>query len=303
MSSVYRYDPAEKYDEGFDYNELDTLTEEEVNAELARAWTSRGPLYQVFSNALMLDYGGPSFAKRHSWASGTFGTPRGQEPDRANGILYSTHTLTSYVMLGWETGIRNQFHVLRLRGMSKEQSMEVVFFTMHYAGMRGLGHTYRAVGDFLPQIAPPPRELPLAEGWVADPEAFKCGLDLTTRRMTPADVENLTNWYEETIGYLPESIRFGIKLHPEFVKANRAKWEVAIRTLPKQFAPWIMIRQNMMSGNVDGLREAVLLGKAWGISRHHIANGIANSCCFFTGFEGFHIAQKAMEDIWDAWDE
>lgn len=300
--SVYQFDPAERYDAGFDFNELDSLTEDEVNAELAHRWTSRGPLYQMYSSALMLDYGGPSFAKRAAWASGSFGTPRGRAPDRATGILYSTHTLTSYVMLGWETGIRNQFHVLRLRGMSKEQSMEVVLFTMLYAGMRGLGHTYRAVGDFLPAIGPPPIELPLPDGWAADPEAFKAGLDLSTTEMTTADVASITRWYEETIGYLPESIRFGMKLHPEFVKANRAKWEVAIRTLPKQFAPHIMIRQNMMSGNVDGLRESVLLGKAWGMTRRQIADGIANSCCFFTGFEGFYIAQRAIEDIWDDWE-
>jgi hypothetical protein len=85
------------------------------------------------------------------------------------------------------------------------------------------------------------------------------------------------------------------------VKVNRGKWEVAIQTLPKQFAPHLMIRLNMMSGNVDGLREAVLLGKAWGISREHVIKGITAASMFFTSFEGLYAAHKAVDDILDNW--
>ena len=53
-------------------------------------------------------------------------------------------------MLGWETGIFNQFNLQRRNGLSKEEIMELVMFTQLYAGMRGLGHVYRAVGDVLP---------------------------------------------------------------------------------------------------------------------------------------------------------
>jgi hypothetical protein len=304
--SIHQLDPSERPEEGFDLYNFDVLTDEEKNAELMRWWGSRGPLYQMYSHALPLDYGGTAGAKLHQWASGSFGIRRGEKPrpsDRANGILYSTHTLSSYVMLGWETGIANQFHVLRMRGMSKEQCMEIVMFTQLYAGMRGLGHVYRAIGDFLPAIGPPPVELPLPDGWTADPEAFRSGMDLSTREMTPADRSRLEEWYERNIGYLPASIAFGLKYHPEFVKVNRAKWEVAIRTLPKQFAPHLMLRLNLQSGNADGLREAVLLGRTWGMTKRQIVNGMANTVCFFTGPEGFYTAHKATDDILDAWED
>ena len=84
-----------------------------------------------------------------------------------------------------------------------------------------------------------------------DPDAFQSGLDFSTRALTDADRKNITDWYEKTIGFLPNSIRFGIKHHPEFVKVNRAKWEVALKTVPKQFAPYQMLRHHTFTGTPE----------------------------------------------------
>ena len=281
--------------EGLDLSDFGALSEEEINANLMHVWSWRGPLYELSANSLMLDYA-PAFAKLHRLASDLFG-----RPDPVNILLLGTQNIASYVMLGWETGIFNQFNSNRRNGLSKEENMELVMFTQLYAGMRGLGHVYRAVGDVLPAFGPPTVAPSFAAGWAPDPAAFKSGLDLATREMTAADRENLTNWYEEAIGYVPNSIAFGLKYHPDFVKVNRAKWEVAIKTLPKQFAPLLMIRLNMMSGSVEGLREAVLLGKAWGISKTHVISSISASVMFFTAFEGYHTAYQAVDDVLENW--
>jgi hypothetical protein len=201
------------------------------------------------------------------------------------------------MMLGWETGILNEFHTLRRNGMSKAQLMELVIFSQLYAGMRGLGHVYRAVGDLLPVFADPPGTAPFPEGWAADPAAFKCGLDLSTRSLTDQDRRNLTEWYERTIGFLPKSILFGLKHHPQFVKVNRARWEVAIKTLPKQVAPYLMLRHHTITGSRDGLREAALLGKAWGITPQWLIQGIMGTAMYFTGFEGLYAAYDAVDDL------
>ena len=222
--------------------------------------------------------------KLHRWGSDFFGRPL-----HSNIILMSVQNIHSYMYLGWETGLVNEFNTLRRNGMSKEQLMELVMFSQLYAGMRGLGHVYRAVGDFLPAYAPPDEPLaPYPDGWAPDPDAFRSGLDLSTREMTPADLENLTGWYERTIGYVPKSIAFGLKYHPEFVKVNRAKWEVAIRTLPKQFAPHLMIRHNMITQSVEGLRESVLLGKAWGMTKR-----VRHPGCDVHGDRLLHLSSRA----------
>jgi hypothetical protein len=288
--------PMPEISEGLDLDDLDAMTPEEAEANLQHVWSWRGPTYQMTANSLMLDYASPRFAKAHRWGADFYG-----RPDKVNIILQGIQNLASYLVLGWETGIANQFDLQRRNGLTKRQVMEVVMFTQLYAGMRGLGHVYRAVGDALPGMAEPTVPATFPDGWAPDPGAFACGLDLSTRTCTRADREAIATWYESTIGYLPESIEFGLELHPEFVKMNRVKWESAIRTLPKQVAPHIMIRLNMMSGNVPGLREAVLLARAWGISRQHVVNSINASVMYFTGFEGLYPAAAASRQILRDW--
>jgi hypothetical protein len=282
--------------DGLDLNNIGQISEAEVNANLAKVWSWRGPLYEMYANSLMLDYA-PDFAKLHRWGSDFFG-----RPSHENIILLSSCNIHSYMMFGWETGILNEFITLRRNGMAREQIMELVMFSQLYAGMRGLGHVFRAVGETLPAFGPPVEPLaPFPAGWAADPAAFRCGLELSTRVMTPADVANLTSWYERTIGYVPDSIRFGLKYHPEFVKVNRAKWEVAIKTLPKQIAPYLMLRHHTITGMKEGLREAALLARAWNVTPQLVVQAIASTAMYFTGFEGLYAAHACIEDLLDDW--
>jgi hypothetical protein len=277
--------------EGLDLSNLDSISAEEINANLINVWSWRGPLYELYANSLMLDYA-PDFAKLHRWGSDFFG-----RPVQSNVILLSSQNILSYMMYGWETGILNEFHTLRRNGMTKQQIMELVMFSQLYAGMRGLGHVYRAVGDLLPVWQDLDDPAPYPEGWAPDPDAFKCGLDLSTRTLTDEDRKKLSAWYESTIGYMPNSIEFGIKHHPEFVKVNRAKWEVALKTVPKQLAPYLMLRHHTTTGSRDGLREAALLARAWGITPELVVQGIAGTAMYFTGFEGLYAAHDALEGI------
>lgn len=283
--------------EGLDLDRMDELSSEEAEQNLLHVWSWRGPMYELGANSLMLDYAKPRFTKAHRWGSDFYG-----RPDKVNIILLGIQNLASYMMLGWETGIFNQFNLQRRNGLSKHEIMEVVMFTQLYAGMRGLGHVYRAIGDMLPAFGEPTsRPAPFPDNWNVDPEAFKSGLDLSTRAFTERDRLAIVEWYEHNIGYLPESIAFGLEMHPEFIKMNRVKWESAIVTLPKQVAPHIMIRLNMMSGHVQGLREAVLLARNWGISRRHVINSINASVMYFTAFEGLHTAAAGVRDLLRDW--
>jgi hypothetical protein len=283
--------------EGLDFTDLNKISEDEINANLIKVWSWRGPLYEMYANSLMLDYA-PDFAKLHRWGSDFFG-----RPIQSNIILFSSQNIHSYMMLGWETGIENEFITLRRNGMSIPQVMELVMFSQLYAGMRGLGHVFRAVGEHLPTYGPPENApAPFPPGWAADSDAFKSGLDLSTREVTAADRVALNDWYERNIGYLPDSIAFGLKHHPQFLKVNRAKWEVAIKTLPKQLAPYLMLRHHTITGSVDGLRESTLLARSWGVTPELVIQAITCASMFFTGLEGLYAAHKAIDDLLDNWD-
>jgi hypothetical protein len=289
---------------GMDVSRLDELTEEEHNANLLHALRDRGPLYQLWCNELVDDYASPEWVKLHSRATRQCDAGGHYEYSQPDYLIWSVHNLPSYMLIGWETGIRNEFFALWRHGLPLAQTMEIVLFAQSYAGMRGLGHVYRAIGDFLPVYKEQGR-LPTAEwpeGWATDNAAFKSGLDLSTPDMSSKDKKNLEAWYEKNLGYVPKSIQFGIKHHPEFVKVNRGKWESAITTLPKQVAPYIMLKLNAQTANVEGLREAALLGRSWGIEKKYMRQLLAGVVCYFAGFEGYHAPAAALDDIFDEMD-
>jgi hypothetical protein len=226
----------------------------------------------------------------------------GTERDNAVQLtVTSLQHLAMYVLYGWETGIYNEFRHFQSRGLTKAQIMEIVMFAQLQAGIRGLQHVYNAVGRFLPDFRDGTGPAPFPAGWAPDPDAFKAGLDLSTREFTDQDRANVTRWYEQTIGYVPDSAGFAMIYHPEFYKFHRARWEVIFQTLPKQAAPYIMLRQHMLTGFQESLREAVLLGKAWGISKEWIVHGLTVSA-WYTGFEGLYAAHAAVNDILRDWE-
>jgi hypothetical protein len=293
---------------GLDLSNLYETTQEELQEHLRTRWTRRGPLYELYATSLMADYN-PEFLKLH-WLSAIElnvlpsqrgeplpANPRDSAIFRQNEPMTTIPQLYSYIHLGWETGIRNEFRELKRLGLTRAMTMEIVMFARLSAGMRGLGHTYHGVGDFLPDYGDGHGKPEFPDGWTADPEAFKSGLDMTTRELTEADRKNLTAWYEKNVGYLPKSVGFGIKHDPQFLKLHRRMWEVAIRTLPKQVAPYLMLRDGVVNNDREGLREAALLGKAWGMSPDWIVRGIMYSVHYFTGLRGLYVAQEAVDDL------
>ena len=288
--------------QGLDLSKIDEITPEEIDAHLTTRWKGRGPLYDMYASSLMLDYA-PDFAKLHWWAADIFRLPTSGEGEADPRITVpnSLQQLHSYMVYGWETGIRNQFRVLRRWGMTRSQIMEVVMFGRLTAGMRGLGHVYHAVGDMLPDYQDGTGDVPFPEGWAADPDGIKAGLDLSTHKLTEQDRKNLTEWYERNIGYLPRSISFGMDHDPSVLKVHRAMWEVAIKTLPKQVIPYLMLRDSTLAGDRDAIREAALLGKSWGFTQDWIVRGITQTVHYFTGLRGLYAAHDAVEDILKDW--
>src|SRR5262249_50937539 len=100
--------------QGLNLSDLEHTSQDEIDAHLTTRWKGRGPLYDMYASSLMLDYN-PKFAKLHWWGAEVFRSlpsePEGYDPMYAT--PNSIQQLHSYMMLGWETGIRNQFRVLR----------------------------------------------------------------------------------------------------------------------------------------------------------------------------------------------
>lgn len=295
MSSIAPATPEQR-------EELDTFFQTRVEADVRRG-RHRGHFYQLTADLIMLEHR-PDYAKAFYEAIPSFRNrlrETGEEDsDAVELIAESLQHVPMYVLYGWETGIYNEFRHLRFRGLSKAQLMELVMFAQLQAGMRGLQLVYNSVSRLLVDLPDPGEQAAFPRGWAPDPEAFKAGLDTSTRSFTDADRRAVTDWYERTIGYVPGSVQFSMTYHPEFYKWHRARWEVIFQELPKQTAPYVMLRQHMLTGNPDALREAVLLGKAWGITREWTVHGLMVSA-FYTGFEALYTVQNAVGEILADW--
>jgi hypothetical protein len=281
---------------------LDQFFQTRVEADVRRGrW--RGHFYQLTADLTMLEHR-PDYAKAMYDTIPSFRNrlkETGEEDsDAVELIAESLQHLPMYVLYGWETGIYNEFRHLHFRGLTKAQLMELVMFAQLQAGMRGLQLVYNSVSRLLVDLADTPEAAPFPRGWAPDPAAFRAGLDLSTREFTPQDRERVTAWYEQTIGYVPGSVQFAMTYHSEMYKWHRARWEIIFQKLPKQTAPYVMLRQHMLTGNKEALREAVLLGKAWGITKEWTVHGLMVSA-FYTGFEALHVVNAAVGDVLADW--
>jgi len=278
--------------------QLDAYFQTRVEADVRRGrW--RGHFYQLTADLTMLEHR-PDYAKACYDTIPSFRNrlreTGEEESDAVELIAESLQHLPMYILYGWETGIYNEFRHLHFRGLTKAQLMELVMFAQLQAGMRGLQLVYNSVSRLLVDLPDNAEAASFPRGWAPDPDAFKAGLDFSSRELTTTDRQRVTSWYERTVGYVPNSVRFAMTYHPEMYKWHRARWEVIFQKLPKQTAPYVMLRQHMLTGNTDALREAVLLGKAWGITREWTVHGLMVSA-FYTGFEGLYAAYEAVDDL------
>src|SRR5260370_2456425 len=278
--------------------QVDAYFQTRVEADVRRGrW--RGHFYQLTADLTMLEHR-PDYAKACYDTIPSFRNrlreTGEEESDAVELIRERLQHLPMYILYGWETGIYNEFRHLHFRGLTKAQLMELVMFAQLQAGMRGLQLVYNSVSRLLVDLPDNAEAASFPRGWAPDPEAFKPGLDFSSRELTTTYRHPVTSWYERTVGYIPNSVRFAMTYHPEMYKWHRARWEVIFQKLPEQTAPYVMIRQHMLTNNRDALREAVALGKAWGITREWMALGFATTA-YYTGFEALHTAYDTVHDI------
>jgi hypothetical protein len=287
----------------WDLSNLDGTTEEEIQAHLHQ-WLNytrvRGIYYGLNALSFLAD-NRPDFAKLASLGQG--GIPEGLLGHPSRPLLQNVRVLSEYVRLGWESGIYNEFRELQqLRGLTKQQIIEIVMFAqLTGGGIRSMGHVHNAVGKSLYDWRDGEGAI-WPEGWAPDNAAFRAGLDLTVGHMTEQDSRNITEWYEKTIGWVPKSVRFGLKHNPRYMKAQRAKWESVFKLLPKQVAPFLMLADQTLRANREGLREAALLAKAWGFTKDWAVEPVCGMAYYFRSHDILEAPFDALDDILDNWD-
>jgi hypothetical protein len=278
---------------GLNLDDLDHTTQEEIDTYLNYARNNHVPLYLQTSHTVWLE-NRPDMMKLHHRV-----LPNFRRPDMPEAVfMMSVGQLHTYIGLDWEIGITNEFKVMQTQGISKVQLMEIVMSAQIYAGIRGLEAVYRATWPFIRDYQDRAEPAKFPDGWDHDTAAFRAGLDESTTEFTAKDQAALNDRYMRNGGEIPKWVTFMTKHRPAFLKAHRLRWEGVFRgALPKQCMPFMMIYHNMVNGYAEGLREAVLLAKSWGVTRDWMLLAIIGSAYYYTGFEGMNMVEDAIGDI------
>ena len=241
----------------------------------------------------------PDVLKHHYRNTGALFTG----PNDSLGATVVLALLHHYTVLRFEEGIIHEVRSAQAMGATKAQINELLALTFIHGGCCAFRGVYEQTMEYMSQYREPTTPIAWPVGWAPDVDAFASGLDFSVREMLDGEREKLFGWYETTIGFVPRSATFLSKYNPIYLKANRGKFENAMSTgaLPKQIVPYIYIYYNVHRGFRDGIREAVLLGKAWGMTRDQVVNAIVLGVAFMGGMDSAYIVDEAVGDILESW--
>jgi hypothetical protein len=220
---------------------------------------------------------------------------------RVEARVMGNGTLAFYALNGYEAGVRYVIESYRNDGLSKAQILEVVALAFVHSGPRGMETIARALEGvaFVDEPSPPAK---FPDGWAPDIEAFRSGLDFSTPELLPGERHLVEDWYLKLIGEIPDHVKFLAAHRPMLLKTHRARMENMLYVLPKQMWPTAMLYYNVMTRTAEGIRENVLLAKAWGVTKSDTLDTIANALVYGQ-MEAAAMVQNAAGDVLDAWHE
>jgi hypothetical protein len=292
------------YSAGLNLEDVEATTREEVSAFLAGNLVRRkGRLaYPVTAYSFLLE-NRPDMLKQHMrQMQFLHAVPDNGELDMSITVLTMLHW---YACNRVVEGIAHEVRSAAGLGASKAAVNEILALAFMHSGPSGFGAVHDAAHDFMNAFPEPSTTIVWPQGWAPDNEALRTGLDFSVPDLSAHERDLLFEWYETTLGCVPRSIQLLVKYNPRFAKAHRAKFETALKTgaLPKQVVPYILVHYNMNRGWADGIREAALLGKAWGMTRDQVVHAMTLGTGYMAGLDGLAIADEAIGDLLESWDD
>jgi hypothetical protein len=138
--------------------------------------------------------------------------------------------------------------------------------------------------------------------WEFDPDAFKSGMDFEDPDCSPGELKLLEDWLKSNYeGEVPPWFTYMSEYCPKLMKAMRGRFENALRALPKQFMPMNMLHWDVIRGFPEGIRENVLLAKAFGMTKDEMLGSVHVNAASYAGFSALSVFDKAAGDIVRNW--
>jgi hypothetical protein len=181
--------------------------------------------------------------------------------------------------------------------MTKEQILEGIAIAFLVMGPAGAETVARALEDY--DWIEPTEPARFPDGWSADPDAFRSGLDFESPGLTAEEESLLRQWYLDTLGEVPLYVSFLLRERPQMIKAYRGRFESCVKILPKQFVPTTLLHYSVTRGFAHGIRENLLLARAFGVQKPIVLNTIGSAS--LNGIDTIAIVEEAAGDVFAAW--
>jgi alkylhydroperoxidase/carboxymuconolactone decarboxylase family protein YurZ len=275
--------------DGLDVSRPDETTDAEIAAFRDEYRSTNKGLLDSFE--FWLEFR-PDVLKRHKARTRHFRSAI--EPDRPLvGILAALH---QYAVSGFAEGIAYEIRLAQSLGATRADVLDTLSVAFIHSGHPGMYATAR-YADYLREYADPEPGAGYPDGWSHDPDAFRSGMDFSTREATRQDTAALLQWYRTTLGEVPAHVEFLAAARPNLLKAYRDRYEHAIRdALPQQMLPYLLLGYNTVRGFHDGIRENVLLGRALGMTPEQLLDAICQGV-LHAGIESLGIVNQAAGDL------
>ena len=240
----------------------------------------------------------PEVLKRYRrWAD----TLRIHTPDRKPNS-YSGSGITifiNYADHGFRDGLKYSMLGMN-RFLTKAEMLEIFALAFRYVGPRGMALIAEVARQHTFTDPALPAEWPA--GWAPDPDAFKSGVDFSTLSLSDDDRAKIEAWYQRYLGEVPGHIRLLAQHRPEMLKTYRGRFENTLRVLPKQVEPSVLIQVSVERGLRDGIREGVLMGRGFGMSKADVLEALSWGT-FYGTVPALDAAHAAVADVLEAWEE
>lgn len=283
-----------------DWSRLDSLSDDERRqfSEWYAKYHGQGTLDLVKFMPFWAEYR-PGALKRYrryleSVATAPTGLPLGAYP-----LLW----LHCYSALGSERGTLYQVIFAKEAGASREEVLDTLNLAFLQAGPLWMSATASGVDEYMARWTKEPDQpggSRWPEGWTADPDAFASGLDFSSPDLAPQELEKLEAWHMRVHGHVPRYVRFMGKHSPVQLKLFRSRYESAVRTLPKQMVPLLVLHLSAIIGRQDGMRRAALEARAFGVTKPQVMQTLGWTV-LYNGLAGLDAVAEALEDILDGW--
>jgi hypothetical protein len=204
-----------------------------------------------------------------------------------------------HAIVGYEEGVAGETRRAFALGATKDSVLATIAVAFIHAGPRGIHSVALGATDTL-RDHDDTGGASWPDGWEPDPDAFRSRMDFGDPELSPADLEALECWYLAVSGEVPPHVTFLAQHSPHVLKAARYRFEFAIRdALPKQMMPYLQLHYDTIRGFGDGVREAALMARGFGMSDAEIA-GAVSAALLYSGVEAASIVARATADLFGA---